>query len=167
MQASGSIARGLRSLTRFSGRDTRAEFWPFAGCALAVAYATMAAFVVPTMNAFFDEGTLSLEMFMLGMGLGIAVAVGLLAAAVTRRLHDRGRAGWWGALPLPFLAFGGFAFSKVLSGFAAPDDPALAPWFLPLFFNNMLYLGALATLVVMLARAGGGDANRFGPAPGA
>src|SRR6185312_12908248 len=34
------------------------------------------------------------------------VLVLLLAAAVTRRLHDRDRTGLWGLMPLPFMAIG-------------------------------------------------------------
>lgn len=166
MQAFSSIGRGLRSLTRFSGRDTRGEFWPFAGFAYAVSSAGTGALVVPTMNAFFDTGTLSFEAFILGMALGILLTVALLAAAVTRRLHDRGRSGWWGALPLPFLAFGLFAFSRLLAGFARPEAPTYEFWFFPLFFNNLIYMAVVVLLVVLLARAGTGKTNRFGPAPG-
>ncbi len=37
---------------------------------------------------------------MAGMAVVIVVAIALLAAAVTRRLHDRGKPGYWGLLPV-------------------------------------------------------------------
>ncbi len=97
-----------------------------------------------------------------GCGMGMAV-VALLAAAVTRRLHDRGRAGWWGLLPLPFLIVGLGLMPVVLASFGT-STPSLRLFFL-LFFNNILYLAALGGLVILLVGAGTAGANRFGETP--
>jgi len=98
------------------------------------------------------------------MQVGAAVAVLLLAAAVTRRLHDRGRRGWWGLPPVIFLAGGLTLFPRVfqstLGGEVTPDTMAL---FGLMMANNLLYLASLALLVVLLAGAGQPGENRFGP----
>jgi uncharacterized membrane protein YhaH (DUF805 family) len=96
--------------------------------------------------------------------ISVVVAVLLLAAAVTRRLHDRGRRGWWGLPPVVFLV-GGLAlfprlFQSMLSGAASPDSMKL---FGLMFANNLLYLGSLGLLIFLLAGASQPTANRFGP----
>jgi len=91
------------------------------------------------------------------MMIGIGIAVLLLAAAVARRLHDRGKSGLWGLLPLPFLFFGLFAMSRVLA--SNPPDFSL---FTLLFLNNLVYLGALLFLILQLAGGGTPGANAYG-----
>ena len=95
-----------------------------------------------------------------GMALVIAVTVLLLAAAVVRRLHDCGRRGLWGALPLPFLA-SGLALMPRLFHMADPDFSLFAL----LFANNLVYIASLILLVVLLAGRGTAGANRYGPPP--
>jgi uncharacterized membrane protein YhaH (DUF805 family) len=94
----------------------------------------------------------------------VAVAA-LLAAAAARRLHDVGRTALWGLTPLPFLAFGFVAFSRLLDQIAAGPVNAgtFMPAFLALFANNVVYLIALLHLVIQLARSGAAGANRHGP----
>jgi uncharacterized membrane protein YhaH (DUF805 family) len=96
--------------------------------------------------------------------ISVVVAVLLLAAAVTRRLHDRGRRGWWGLPPVVFLV-GGLAlfprlFQSMLSGEMTPDVMKL---FGLMFANNLLYLGSLVLLIVLLSGASQPSENRFGP----
>jgi uncharacterized membrane protein YhaH (DUF805 family) len=102
--------------------------------------------------------------FFVVMQVGCALVVVLLAAAVTRRLHDRGRRGWWGLPPVIFLAVGLALFPRLfqstLSGEVTPDTMAM---FGLMMANNLLYLASLALLVVLLAGAGQPDENRFGP----
>lgn len=87
-----------------------------------------------------------------------AVTIALLAAAVTRRLHDRDKAGWWGLLPVPFLAAGYIGMAKL---FALRDfDMAMFGW---LFLNNFVYLGTLIFLIVLLSGVGTDGDNRYGP----
>jgi len=87
------------------------------------------------------------------------IAVLLLAAAVTRRLHDRGLRGWWGLLPLPFVAYSLTAMPRFFA------DPAgdLRGFFL-IFASNFLYLASLGILALLLSGKTR-PANRFGPPP--
>lgn len=102
--------------------------------------------------------------FFTAMQVGSALAVLLLAAAVTRRLHDRGRRGWWGLPPLPFLVVGltlfPYLFQSTLTGEMTPG--ALKVFGL-MFANNLLYLASLGLLIFLLAGASQADENRFGP----
>ncbi|MGN5374677.1 DUF805 domain-containing protein [Sphingomonas hankookensis] len=91
------------------------------------------------------------------------LSVLLLAASVVRRLHDAGRGGWWGLLPLPFLATGLIAFWLALVQVGRPGGAADMAPFLLLFGNNVAYLVALVVLVVQLCRPGDPGPNRFGP----
>lgn len=93
-----------------------------------------------------------------------AVAVALLAAAVTRRLHDGGRNGFWGLLPLPFLTAGLLGMSLLFAKVMAPEGPPI-PLFLALFANNVAYLASLALLVFFLAKRSDPGPNRFGEPP--
>lgn len=98
------------------------------------------------------------------MQIGCALVVLLLAAAVTRRLHDRGRRGWWGLPPVIFLA-GGMTlfprlFQKTLGGDMTPDVMKL---FGLVATNNLLYLASLVVLIILLAGASEPNENRFGP----
>jgi uncharacterized membrane protein YhaH (DUF805 family) len=92
------------------------------------------------------------------MALLTAAVVALLAAAVARRLHDGGRSGAWGLMPLPFLGFGFLAARSMTAG-GAPDLGLFAL----LFVNNVVYLGVLILLIVWLATPGDPHDNRFGP----
>ncbi|MEZ0243850.1 MAG: DUF805 domain-containing protein [Sphingomonas sp.] len=87
----------------------------------------------------------------------------LLAAAVTRRLHDSDRRGWWGLLPLPFLATA-FALFPTLFTSGGGEDPDMT-LFLLLFANNLVYLICLGLLVALLCLNGTRGENRFGPPP--
>lgn len=95
------------------------------------------------------------------MGVMVAAAVALLAAAVTRRLHDRGRSGLWGLMPLPFLIYSLTMMAKVFSSFDNPNGPNLGLFF-SVFFSNLLYMAGLVTLIVLLAGDSAKDENRFG-----
>ena len=109
--------------------------------------------LMPDMLPVFHSGAVS-----------AAAMVLLLAAAVARRLHDTGRRGWWGLMPLPFLATGLVVFPRLwaaMQGSATPDGGLIGL----LFVNNFAYLGCLAWLAVMCAGAGQPHTNRFGPPP--
>jgi uncharacterized membrane protein YhaH (DUF805 family) len=159
--------RGFASVSRFRGRDTRSEFWPYAAAAMTL-YLMVGLSVgiflwLPTwvFSSDLDRGTFfnAASQFILFSLLLFAALVVLLAAAVARRLHDGGLSALWGLLPLPFVA-GGFAtFLCLLSQFGAGRfDPAL--FFLG-FVNNLLYLVAIAWLIVLLARRSMSGPNRF------
>lgn len=97
-----------------------------------------------------------------------AITVILLAAAVTRRLHDRDKRGYWGAPALIFLAVGMAVMPTFFDSFSKPvaatQEPDMGMFGL-LFLNNLLYLGSLAVLVIQLVQNGRRGANRFGEDP--
>ena len=173
-----AIQFNLRNLARFSGRDGRRVFWPYAGTVIALFVLGILAVMLPEMS----ESMARMQRFaaenpdlatvrsgpghysitieghhpelmpdmgnMVGrIGVLFAIAILLLAAAVTRRLHDTGRSGAWGLMPVPFILFATVMMPRV---FADPD----AGLFLAVFFNNLLYLASLALLVLLLSRPG-------------
>jgi len=88
----------------------------------------------------------------------------LLAAAVTRRLHDRGKRGYW-ALPVPiFLASGIMGMMMLFTRFATTEVPDMR-LFGVVFLNNILYLASLALLLVQLVQDGTRGPNRYGDDP--
>lgn len=100
-----------------------------------------------------------------GMSVCLLIIVLLLAAAVARRLHDRGRSGLWGLAPVVFLGLGVGGMAALMSNMstdAGAGEEGLLPLFLLIFLNNMLYLASLAFLVVQLAMPGTPGPNRFG-----
>lgn len=189
-----SVRHNLSNLARFSGRDTRALFWPYAALIAGLLYLGS---ILAALSVFaswwpdFQElaaqhpenvteqsgpGSYAVEIHDLPPGLipnmtliilpMVILSVGailLLAAAVARRLHDRGRSGWWGKLPLPFLAAGYLLMPFLVSRFTqhAFDENLIVL----LFANNAVYIAALIYLVVQLASAGTAGDNRYGPDP--
>lgn len=113
-----------------------------------------------------DAPTPDLGGFFVTLGVSVAAAIALLAAAVSRRLHDSGRSALWGLLPVPFLVFGIGFFPVMMSSMMTAEEPELGLFFL-LFGNNMLYLAALGTLVILLSLATSPEANRHGEQPAA
>lgn len=91
----------------------------------------------------------------------ILLNVGLLAAAVSRRLHDRNMTALWGLMPLPFLGIAAIGFPIMMTDMMASETPNFGLFGL-LFLNNALYMVALVTLIVMLAQRSAPGPNRFG-----
>ncbi len=136
------IWRGLRLLRTFEGRDTRAQFWPYCGVVLGGWFvvanvATVAAFIA-TAGSSRVRGVVAVFVVL------TIIAVAMLASAVARRLHDRGRRGAWALVPLVLLATGLGLFAAMTDGGAGPG------LFLAGFGVNLLYFAVLATLVVQL-----------------
>ena len=185
-----SSRHGLSGLTRFSGRDGRGRFWPYALAVVGVTFVVLSVGMAATMSAMLVDmqafavahpdqavittgpGSYSIQIegdtpglalnftpMAAAMGAGVSLAVLLLAAATTRRLHDSGRRGYWGLLPLPFLIVGISAFPRLM----AEGDAASTGLFLALFVNNLIYLGTLVLLVVLLTQRSNTGGNRFGP----
>lgn len=96
-----------------------------------------------------------------GVGVVAIVVVLLLAAAVTRRLHDSGLRGAWGLMPLPFLTFGLIEIAQAMGRAGGPEMQL----FLLVFVNNLIYLFLLIVLVVLLVRSSTPGPNRFGAPP--
>ena len=99
--------------------------------------------------------------FVIGFPIMVLIAVLLLAAAVTRRLHDRNMAGFWGLMPVPFLAFAMTMMPILMNSLMADPEPRL-DLFGMLFVNNIVYMITLVTLVIILAQKGTPGPNRYG-----
>jgi uncharacterized membrane protein YhaH (DUF805 family) len=182
-----AILHGLRNVIRFRGRDARAQFWPYAIFTYIMVAAISLTIAVPIMvraileaaaragpgNGSIDYGPghISLRVsggdlpdmsdFFLVVVVSGVVTVLLLAAAVVRRLHDTGRSGAWGLLPLPFTVTAAIMFPKVMGG----EEPPMDLFFL-LFANNIVYLLALGFLIYLLLRRTIEGPNRYGDMPG-
>ena len=99
---------------------------------------------------------------MLLSGVMLLVVLVLLGAAVARRLHDSGRSGIWGLLPLPFLVISNLLMAQLFSGGVGGLE---ANVFFLIVGINILYLILLLLLIVFLATQGTLQDNRYGPAP--
>jgi uncharacterized membrane protein YhaH (DUF805 family) len=172
-----SCRHNLSSLTQFSGRDAPSQFWPWTIIIFLTAFGLSSVAMavgmseVATVYAQVHQGTLpetaavqaTLELGWLWLPLAIiaTTATALLAASVTRRLHDSGRRGVWGLLPLPFLAL---SIGATPIGFRiASGQEQLSGLEAMMLFGAPLFYVALAFLGFLLGRAGDTSANRFGP----
>jgi uncharacterized membrane protein YhaH (DUF805 family) len=165
---SNVIFRGFANIARFSGRDTRSQFWPYAGAAVALYMVIGVPALGLSMGPLFSTPGLSPAGFQASVSHFVLVSflmfvglVVLLAAAIARRLHDVGVSALWGLLPLPFVAFSLVMFNRMLSQFwvgHAPDTVV----FMSAFASNMLYMICVVTLIVLLARASMSAPNRHG-----
>ena len=184
-----SIRHNLAGLVRFSGRETRAEFWPYAIFLFLLSMAVgtvVAVFVVADMfvrlqryliahpeglppPARGQPATLPPELMpdlaaMMVPSTVANVLFGLLlAAAVVRRLHDRDRTGLWGLLPLPFMIVG-MANQDAAVAFATAHR-ALSRMEMLMFMTTPLLWLSVIVLIVLLAGEGTNGPNRFGPEP--
>ncbi len=95
------------------------------------------------------------------MGVTSILAVSLLAAAVSRRLHDRNMTALWGLMPVPFLGVAAVGFPLMMADMMTNMVPNLSMFGL-LFLNNVAYMVALVTLIVILAQRGAPGPNRHG-----
>ncbi len=102
--------------------------------------------------------------FLVAMGLTLVLAVVLLAAAVTRRLHDSGKPGWLGLMPLPFFIAPFYIMPKFFSMMGTGQEPPME-LFLLLMVNNLSYFVVLGIMVVLLVLKSTPGPNRYGPEP--
>lgn len=192
----GNAWRGLRGVARFSGRDTAAQFWAYAGIVIGLSMVAMVAVTAPMMMTTIarmqkfaaehpDQATVTsgpgsysisiegnhpeLMQDVGGFAVAISVISGiallLVASAVTRRLHDRGRAGYGGLPAAIFLIVGLVMMPGLFANFAAgPGEPDMGLFAL-IFVNNILYLGSLAALLFQLVQSGTKGPNRYGDDP--
>ena len=198
-----AILYNLRNLTRFSGRDTRAQFWPYALFLFIVQTIVMTFVIIPMMFRMMTVpfeylhrhpptvgGTLNpvelrgfvqtrihevladtLPTSMITASILTVIFALLIAAAVARRLHDRGKSGYWGVAPLPFAAFSVVAtpisFSRNLAR-AFDGSDLLGGWDalrIATSLNGLVYWAALILLIVLLAQRGPPGPNGYGPDP--
>lgn len=159
-----AILNGFRRLADFKGRDRRRQFWPYAILIFVLTFIAIAVAMNLAMMGLFMGTTdmPNMPLMIGGVGGVVLIATGLLAAAVTRRLHDTGKPGYWGLPPIVFLLIGLALFPVLMNSVLTNPNPPIA-LFLGLFLNNMLYIASLIGLVVLLLLDGSKTANRYGP----
>ena len=169
-----SIVRGFKSLTDFNGRDRRGQFWPYAGVVVGVWFVLLNTIASLTMVLAIAEGDDAgfLTGFFVTMIVGMLALAGLLAAAASRRLHDRGHKGLWALVPVAFFMVSIIAFWIVSTAFVTMDgvdEAALGAGFivgfLTMLISNLIYMGSLVTLVIFLCLKGKTGPNQYGPEP--
>ena len=186
-----SIRYNLVNLLRFSGRESRALFWPYAIAVFLLEIVAAILLFIPVMSDMMTrmmdyarthpEGLphgapgqpaalppeLMPDMSMMIVPMLIVNLLGtvLLIAAGVRRLHDCDRTGWWVALPLPFRVIGaaiGPAAAKTMMTY----PPQRSPLFMVSSLNGACSLLALVAFVILLIGESTGGPNRFGdPVP--
>lgn len=185
-----AIGENLTGLARPSGRAARGQFWPWAITVFLLAMAADILLFVPVMSDMMNRMFLYLrahpegfpqpapgqppalppelmpDMAKMAIPTSVVtlIAILLLASAVVRRLHDRDKPGWWGALPLPFQAAAMAMSPFVLKNITVFPNPH--PGLLLLStLNSLAFWGAFIFLIVLLAGDGTRGPNRFGPDP--
>ena len=191
MSATVSLWEHFKKLFEFTGREDRASFWPYAALAFIITMVAGAIIFVPMMNhaigamqqfatqhpdqatvtsgpgeysvsvrgnpgEFMPAGSVALY---LAVNFGLAIL--LYAAAVVRRLHDRGKSGFWGLMPLPFIIYSSIQMPRMFAFVGVETQPDMALFF-SIFFSNLLYIVTLIWLIVLLAGPSEEGANRQG-----
>jgi uncharacterized membrane protein YhaH (DUF805 family) len=187
MSATIGLWEHFTKLFEFKGREDRASFWPYAAVAFIIIMVAGMVFFIPMMQhsirgmqefaaqhpdqvtvtsgpgqysisvqghhpQFFPAGSMATY---LAVTFGLAIL--LYASAVVRRLHDRGKSGLWGLMPLPFIIYSSITMPKV---FASAGEPDMTLFF-SIFFSNMLYIVTLIVLIVLLAGGSEPQPNRY------
>lgn len=173
-EAMNPVVRGFKKLADFKGRDRRSQFWPYAGVVGAVWFVLQGVggnLVMFTVMASGDEANFPIA-FLGTMAFGVLVLTCLLAAAVSWRLHDRGRSGLWALIPLGLLVTTMTGFGLLFHSLweEAPTydpsaDMSFEFGFLGIMMSNLLYMASLVTLIVFLCLKGKAGPNRYGPEP--
>lgn len=112
---------------------------------------------------------------MIIMALGSVAYVVLLAAAVSRRLHDRGLSAWWAGgyyllshIPIAMMAVGMSKLGPVIEGAEAWNPQMMGPammWVISgVSLGSLLSIGGLV-LLIQLCLQGKAGPNRYGPEP--
>jgi uncharacterized membrane protein YhaH (DUF805 family) len=111
-----------------------------------------------------DGPQLNLTAFLMVLAAMVTSAIFLLAAAVSRRLHDCNRSALLGLVPVAFLVIGLILFPLMMRDFTNSSEPDLRLFGL-LFLNNLLYMVSLLALVIQCAQRGTPGDNRYGAEP--
>jgi uncharacterized membrane protein YhaH (DUF805 family) len=114
----------------------------------------------PSASAPVAGPDLPIGFFAAYLAVTIGLAVLLYAAAVFRRLHDRGVSGGWGLMPLPFLAYTSVQGVRLFGSLSRGKDPD-PTLLISLAAAQILYWAALLALVVLLAGASDPEPNRY------
>ncbi len=190
MSAKIGLWEHFTRLFDFKGREDRPSFWPYAALVFVIVMVAGMAIFIPMMGRsmsamqdyaarhpdqatitsgpgqysisveghhpeFFDTGSMAIY---LSVTFGLAIL--LYAAAVVRRLHDRGKSGAWGLMPLPFIIYSSIMMPQMFGSFGSGRGPNMVLFF-SIFFSNVLYIIALITLVVFLAGSSDPKPNSY------
>lgn len=179
MSVTVTLGEHFKRLFDFTGREDRASFWPYAAAAFIIIMAAGMIIFVPMMSHAIGEmqqfaaqhpdqstvtsgpGQYSISVqgnhpeFMparsvaLFLAVIFGLAILLYAAAVVRRLRDRGKSGSWGLMPLPFILYSSIMMPRFFAsvGVEAGFNVTL---FFSIFFSNLLYMITLVWLIILL-----------------
>jgi len=180
MSATVSLGDHFKRLFDFSGREDRASFWPYAALAFIIITAAGMIIFVPIMHHAIqsmqqfaaehpDQATVTTgpgqysvsirgtmpqvmpsRLVALYLAVSFGLAILLYAAAVVRRLHDRGKSGFWGLMPLPFIIYSSIQMPRMFAMAMAPTAADMTLFF-SIFISNFLYIATLIWLIVLLA----------------
>ena len=180
MSASVGLGEHFKRLFDFDGREDRASFWPYAALAFGLVMVLGMIVFIPIMFSSIGAmqefaaqhpeqmtvtngpGSYSISAngnhpaFMPAAPMAVFLATNfgmmilLYAAAMVRRLHDGGKSGFWGLIPLPFTVYSSVMMLQMFASFGSDTEPNMTLFF-SIFFSNMLYLVALIWLIVLLA----------------
>jgi uncharacterized membrane protein YhaH (DUF805 family) len=174
MSATISFWDHFKRLFDFRGRENRASFWPYGAVAFIITIPLTIIILVlmnhimlasrhftsqqpeqRTMTSRLGQHSVSLPgnhpHFMAPGSITLvicAVAVLFFAAAVVRRLHDGGKSGFWGLMPLPFMIYPSLQTPKLLALVGTAEFDEL---FFSMAISNLFYLVTLIWLIVLLA----------------
>jgi uncharacterized membrane protein YhaH (DUF805 family) len=181
------------NLLRFSGRDTVAQFWAWAGTLLAVTFVAGGYFALRLMRRLLEQaqhiaathpedvtvtqgpGRISVQITgnhpelmpdfasLVPMMIAVTGVFVVLVAAAVARRLHDRDKSGFWGL-LPLpFLVAGFVLMPLVSESFLANTPNFGLFFL-LFFNNVLYLALLLYLAIILAMPGTSGANRFGEA---
>lgn len=190
MSATVTLKQHFARLFDWTGREDRASFWPYAAVAFAITMVAGMVICVPMMSRSLhamqefaaqhpDQATVTSgprqysisihgnqPVFMpagsiaLYLVVTFGLTVLLYATAVVRRLHDRGKSGFWGLMPLPFVMFSSVQLPRMFESVAGGAQPDMTV-FVSIFLSNLLYIITLICLIVLLAGQSDPMPNRY------
>ncbi len=163
-------------LASFKGREDRASFWPYAALVFGIVMIAGALMTLPMMAHLMqatpefaapNPGERAGPLLPVGyvaayLGVTFGLAILLYAAAIVRRLHDRGRSGAWALMPLPFLGYTSVGAIGLIGSTSRGEQPDTI-LLLTIAAGNILYWAALLALVVLLAGASVPEPSRYLP----
>lgn len=188
-----AIRHNISRLTDFTGRDTRSQFWPWAGCVIGgfilvwfVAMTTTMSTLFGKMQAFADAhpdqatvvsgpGSYSVSIegshpeFVPDLGGlmlifgGLVVVIVLLLAASVARRLHDRGRSALWGLAPLPFLVFGLIGFQVVMREVTTGVEPNMVLFFGIFLNNICYLAVLLTLIIQLSGAGQPEANRFGP----
>ena len=136
----------------FSGRATRAEFWWYFLFLIMFGLVVGAAILVLPL-----QNTTSITLFGI---LALSVRV-VLISLTFRRLHDRGRTGWWSAILIYGIAENLLTLPVIFENYSSLV-------FFALQVQQILYLPQMILVIVLIhfcAKQGQLGPNKYGPDP--